>query len=101
MRTYWSSIEFNCLEGAEHYGKCSGGFVYAFVPAQDVRDALPKFMDELGALHLRIIQIEFVSPYEDIPWDTTEEQRKYDALAQEAGQTGQVVLDAMYIYENP
>jgi hypothetical protein len=99
MRTYWSSIEFEYSEGAELYGKCKGGFVFAFVVAKDVRDALPRLQDEMHRNNRSVLEVEFVSPYEDVPWDSAEEEQNYEGLATEAAQTGNVVFDTIYAYE--
>lgn len=99
MEIYWTSIEYEYLEGSINFNKFKGGFVYAFVKAADVRDALNKFSKEIGSLSLGIKNIEFISPYDDIPWDNDVEQKKYDNLAKEALRTENVICDEFYAYE--
>ena len=100
MKIYWTSIEYKYLKGSINFEKFEGGFVYAFVRASDVRDALKKFTSELKSLNLDITNIEFISPYENIPWDTGEEQSKYDSLAKETLRTENVICDEFYAYED-
>lgn len=100
MTLYWTSIEYKYLPGSSKHGQCKGGIVYAFVSAHDVRDTLKKFEQEMNSLNLEISCIEFVSPYENIPWDTPKEEKKYKQLAKEASETGDVICDDFYAYED-
>ena len=47
MKVFWTSIEYKYLKGSINFGVFKGGFVYAFVKAFDVRDALEKFRCEI------------------------------------------------------
>jgi hypothetical protein len=100
MKAYWASIEYKYLKGSINYEKYEGGFVYVFVSATDVRDALKKFSSELESLNLGVANIEFVSPYDGVPWDTEEEQHKYDGLAKQTLSTDSVICDEFYAYED-
>jgi hypothetical protein len=100
VKIYWTSIEYKYLKGSINFGKFEGGFVYAFVRATDVRDALTKFSSEIESLNLGITNIEFISPYDDIPWETEEEQDKYDSLANEALTTKNVICDKFFAYKD-
>ncbi len=98
MEIYWTHIEFKYLPGSEHFGECEGGFVYAFVQAKDVRDALPRFLDEMKANKFGTMNVDHVSMYDSIPWETDEDQKKYDALAEKAKGTTNVILDTISAY---
>ena len=98
MEVYYSSIEYHYEEGSINYGKYEGGFVYAFVQAHDARDALKKIELELEPLCLRIEKVWFVAIYEDIPWESQDEQKKYDGLAEKASQTQDVICDDFYAF---
>ncbi len=99
MDVYWANIEYLYEKGSINYGRYAGGFVHAFVRAIDVRDAIKKFENDLNSLYLSIKRIDFVSIYEDIPWDTEKEQNLYDHLAEQASQTEDVVCDEFFAYE--
>ncbi len=99
MTVYWTSVEFDILDPAA-YEDCVGGFVYLFLKAPDVRGAIPRIEAVIEEEGLRISQIEFVSPYDDIPWDSKEEQILYDALAKEAAACEEVVWDEISAYES-
>ncbi len=100
LKTYWSSVEFHFHPGAKEYAKYKGGFVYAFVTAEEVRTAIPLILDELKCWSLIPVAVDFVSPYEDFSWDSTEEQEHYANLASQARKSGKVVLDGLHAYEN-
>jgi len=44
--------------------------------------------------------IDFVCPYDEIPWDSEEDQLLYDALAKEAKDSSEVVWDQISAYES-
>ncbi|MCK5836305.1 MAG: hypothetical protein KAH09_03480 [Desulfobacula sp.] len=98
MKVYWTSVEFDIVN-PEDYENCIGGFVYLFLKARDVQDAVPKIQESIGEEGLTIDTIEFVSPYDETPWDTKEDQIQYDALAEEAQNSGEVVWDQISAYE--
>ena len=99
MDIYWSSIELKPQAQSEYFDKYKGGFVYIFLMAEDVRDVIKKITVNLNDKNLDISKIEFVSIYEDIPWDSEEEQNKYDSLALKARNTNQIEVDDLYLYE--
>ncbi len=96
---FWANIEFAYQEGSKHYGEFEGGFVYAFVRATDVRDALDQFQLEFASRKLGIRFIEFASLYYDVPWQTEEDQEHYDAIAQLAFASEEVIFDSFEVYE--
>jgi len=99
MNVYWTSVEFDILDPSE-YEACVGGFVYLFLKARDVREAIPRIEAAIEEEGLRISQIEFVSPYDEIPWDSEEEQIQYDSLAKEAEESEDIVWDEIFAYES-
>ncbi len=99
MRIYWSSIEVLYKEGAAEFGDLEGGFVCAFVQAQDAREALEKLAASTVTRNWEIAAVDYVSPYEEIPWDSEEDQAKYDGFGEEAGKTSEVVFDEVCSYE--
>ncbi len=99
MTLYWTSVEFDILNPAA-YEDCVGGFVYLFLNARDVQDAVPKIKAAVENEDLKIDQIEFVSPYEGIPWDSKEAQSHYDALAAEAASGNEIIWDEISAYES-
>ncbi len=100
MNVYWTNIEYKYLESSVSYGKFKGGYVFSFVKAKDAREALKKFVAELESLNLNILNVDFIAIYEDIPWESTEDQKKYDKLASTANETNTVVCDNFCSYEN-
>ncbi len=99
MTVYWANVEFDIVNPAA-YDNCVGGFVYLFFRAGDVEDAIPKIKEALGEENLRVNSIEFISPYEEIPWVHEEDQALYDGLAKEAETSSQVVWDEISAYES-
>jgi hypothetical protein len=99
MSVYWTSVELNILDPSS-YQNCVGGFVYLFFKAEDVLDAIPKIKKAIEEEDLKIHQVEFVSPYDDSPWPSEEEQLRYDALAKQAGAGEEVVWDEIFAYES-
>lgn len=99
MKIYWTSVEFD-ITNPSLYENCVGGFVYLFFKAKDVLDAIPKIEKAIEEEDLKINQIEFVSQYDEIPWDSEEEQVKYDSLAKKAESGEGVVWDEIFAYES-
>jgi hypothetical protein len=99
MTVYWTSVEFDILDPLA-YEDCVGGFVYLFLKARDVRDAIPKIEAAIAEEDLRINRIEFVALYDGTLWDSEEEQIQYDALAREAAGCDEVVWDEISAYES-
>ncbi len=97
---YYGSVEYKYKPGSSGYGKYNGGFVYIFVNARDVLDCIPKIEKEFKELNIEILGIEFLSKYDEIPWETEEEQIRYDSLAKEAHETGDFITDSFYAYED-
>jgi len=99
MKVYWTSVEFDIIDPSE-YEDCVGGFVYLFVKARDVREAIPKIEATIEQEGLRMDSIEFVSQYDEISWDSEEEQVLYDSLAREANACDEVIWDEIFAYES-
>ncbi len=99
MTVYWANVEFDIVNPAA-YDNCVGGFVYLFFRAKDVEDAIPKIKKAIGEEDLRVNSIEFIAPYEEIPWVHEEDQALYDGLAKEAETSSQVVWDEISAYES-
>lgn len=98
MKVYWTSVEFDIITPAA-YDDCVGGYVYLFLKARDVLEAIPKIQAAVEQEDLRIHQIEFVSLYDEMSWESMEDQAQYDALAEEAGHGDEVVWDEISAYE--
>ncbi len=99
MNLYWTSVEFDIVDPSA-YEDCVGGFVYLFLKARDVRGAIPKIEKAIEEEGLRINTIEFVAQYDEIPWDSEEEQVQYDSLARKAKESEEVVWDEIVAYES-
>lgn len=96
---YWASVEFDILN-PEEYENCVGGFVYLFLKAGDVLDAVEKIQTAVKAENFAIQAIEFVSPYDEVPWESQADQQLYDSLAKEAEQSDEVIWDELAAYES-
>ncbi|AUP80090.1 hypothetical protein [Flavivirga eckloniae] len=94
-KVYWSNIEY------KHKDKgLAGGFVYAFLKATDVREALIKLLIELNNQSLNTVEVEFISPYnEKMEWDTLEQTEHFLSLYQESKKSDNVIFDDFYAYE--
>lgn len=99
-KIYWSGIEYEYNENSVEYKKLKGGFVYAFIKSNDVREALEIILSELNKNHLLPSTIEFVSPYEkEMEWETSKETSHYTKLYKTALKSSVVVFDDFYAYE--
>ncbi len=94
---YWASVEFLYENPDEPK---IGGFVYLFLRAKDVRDAIMRFEPKYSELQLKIFNVEFVAPYLDIPGETEEEELKYAQMSIDAKKTSSVVFDVFYAYKD-
>lgn len=96
---FWAHIEFSYDEGSRHFGEFAGGFVYCFIQATDARDALDQLQIEFAGKKMGIIFLEFVSLYADINWPNEEDQDHFDAMAQMAASSEEVIFDSFDVYE--
>jgi len=99
MKVYWANVEFDIMTPAA-WEDCVGGFVYLFFKASDVLEAIPKIREALKAEDLSLTAIEFITPYELMPWTDDEEREHYDGLAREAAAGTQIVWDEIEAYES-
>jgi hypothetical protein len=98
METYWTEIEYRYSEPKWSEAELKGGFVYAFVRADDVRDALSKFEAAMAEENLIPSRIRYVSPYGETSWQKEEDQRKFDRLVKDAEAGEEVVFDDFYAF---
>lgn len=96
---YYGSVEYKYKPGAINYGKYKGGFVYIFLKAMDVLECISKIKSEFDELNLEITAIEFLTPYEETPWENKADQVKYDSLAEKAQTDNGFVFDDFYAFE--
>ncbi len=99
MTIYWTSVEFD-INNPTEYEDCIGGFVYLFLKAEDVQDAMTKIQGTIAEEDLSVKHIEFISPYDQTKWDTKDDQVLYDGLAKEAGDSNEIVWDQISAYES-
>jgi hypothetical protein len=99
-KIYWASIEYRYDEKSTESRKLKGGFVYAFIKANDVRDALKNILGELSVLKLSPVEIEFVKPYDkSLGWETPEDTKRYLSLFRLARKTTNVIFSEFYAFE--
>ena len=99
-KIYWTSIEYSYDENSTESKKLKGGFVYAFIKANDVRDALENFLGELTVLNLIPVEIEFVKPYDKAQeWETPEDTKRHLSLYRQAKKSTNAVFGEFYAYE--
>ena len=99
-KIYWTSIEYRYDEKSTESKKLKGGFVYAFIKANDVRDALENFLLELRVLDLSPIEIEFVKPYDKaLEWETPEDTKRHLSLFRQAKKSTNAVFGEFYAFE--
>jgi hypothetical protein len=99
---YWSCIEFHYKQRPQtkENTNLKGGFVYAFIKAFDVRDALDMIIISLKKNKLQPIEIEYIKPYEkNIQWESKKQTKHYLELYKEAKRTDEVIFDDLYAYE--
>ena len=99
QKTYWTSIEFKLMSTHDDYERFKGGFVYAFVKANDFESALTKFKKELNKKHLILIQFEFIEVYENVEWENENEKTHFDSILKEVEKYKDVVMDNYYMFE--
>lgn len=93
---YWTGVEY----GYDKNKNLKGGFVYAFIKAFDVRDALELLLKRLKQEDLIPIEIEFISPYnQDMEWENKKQTKHYSKLYIEAINTDIIIFDDFYAYE--
>jgi len=99
-KIYWSSIEYKYDKKAIESKDLKGGFVYAFIKAKDIRDALENLLNELKLQSLVPVEIEFMKPYDlEIEWETPEKTKHYQDLFDEAKKSTNVIFDKFYAFE--
>lgn len=97
MKVFWTSIEYSYLDDKS----LKGGFVYAFVKAFDVKEALAKLLAVFTKKKMIPNEIEYIMPYDSsTEWETSEETSKFLKLYNKASKIDDVVFDTFYAYEN-
>ena len=100
MKIYWTSIEYRYDEKSIEYKKLKGGFVYAFIKAKDVRDALEIFLRELSILNLNPVEIEFIKPFDkSLEWETPEDTKHHLSLFRQAKKSTNAIFGEFYAFE--
>ena len=100
-KVFWTGIEYSYMIGSEKYGNLKGGFVYAFIKAYDVREALTKITDQLNKISMEPIEIEFLKPYEkNLEWETIEQTKHYLDLYKQSNKTNDIIFDIFHAYEH-
>lgn len=100
-KVFWSGIEYSYLESSKKFKNLQGGFVFIFIKAYDVREALAKIEKELTIIKLEPIEIEFIKPYEkELEWETPEQTEHYLSLYEESDSKNKTVFDTFYAYEH-
>ena len=95
MKVYWSSVEYS-YSGKKNL---KGGFVYAFVKAFDVREALAKLLAAFDVKKMTPVEIEYIMPYDiDTEWETPEETSKFLEINNVALKSDEVIFDDFYAY---
>lgn len=101
LNIYWSSIEFTYKKEIQNKKNLKGGFVYCFVKAFDVREAINKIERGLKSQGLICQKMEYISVYdENMEWEKEEQTASYLELYKSAKNNNEVVFDDFYSYEN-
>lgn len=100
LKIYWTSVEFKLNPLHKDFKKIKGGFVYAFTQSKDKTEALRKFNKELEKHNLTPSNFEFTEPYENIEWQTEEEEKHFRHLIEKIRSSQEVILDDFYMYED-
>ena len=98
-KVYWTGIEYSYAPSSKHYGALKGGFVYCFVRANDCREVLDRVTEEMDNQEMIPTAFEFISPYNNIEWETQEESAHYQILSSEALKSDKVVFDDYYAFK--
>jgi len=100
-KIFWSSIEFRYDKDSPDFKKLVGGFVYVFIKSFDVIEALERIQKAFKEKKLIPIDVEYINPYNpELEWENEEDHEKYLKLSDFAFQSGLVVFDDFYSYEN-
>ena len=100
MNVYWSDIEFRYRRGSRERTVLAGGMFFAFVRADDARDALRRFVQAVSSKGLDIHEVKMVAPYDESVWEERKDAEYYSKLAQTAESSGDVVFSDADVYED-
>ena len=96
MNVFWTSVEYKYQSD----DLLKGGFVYAFVKANDAVSAYERIRDVMISKHLTPITWDFFCPYDvETEWASEEESIHYKELYKKALHYNQCVFDEFYAYE--
>lgn len=99
-KIYWTSIEYTYNKKSTEYKNLKGGFVYAFIKANDVRDALENFLGELRALNLNPVEIEFIKPYNKaLEWETPADTKHFLSLFKAANKSTNAIFSEFIAFK--
>lgn len=98
---YWSSIEFKTTAEHRRHREIPGGFVFVFLHTHDVLSLVDAVKADFATSHLEIVRMEFANPYDTShQWESKEDGMHFKKLYQEAEQTGKLVYDELYSYDD-
>ena len=99
VEVFMVDAEITMLPESEIYMKGSGiAFVYCFIPAVSVEDALSKLKREFRRMNCKIIRVQSVYPYAGTEWEKKKQQKEFDGYAKEAGESNQIVFSPFLTY---
>jgi hypothetical protein len=71
----------------------------ASVPSNVDRAALIDRINESGSkIGLLLDSLEFFEPYDQVEWENDEQQKNFDSLAEESGETMDLIMSELYWY---
>ncbi len=97
---YWTDIEYHLLSTHSEFKNVKGGFVFAFVQADDAKEALNKFELSLKKEKIKAVNYKFIKPYEPNIWQDKKTENHYLEIIVETLATIKVVFDDFYVYKN-
>lgn len=100
-QVYWADVEYYYNADYKQKTNLTGGSIFMFMKAFDVRDCLERILVEIKKEDLILHQIVFITPYDvDLEWETEEEKKHYAELYNQALKSDEVIFDENYAYEN-
>jgi hypothetical protein len=99
-RVYICDVDYLYKKEADEFEKFTGGAVYVFVRAFDVRDAVQHLEEDMKLRSIEPREIVSISPYNvEQEWANEEEQTHYLHLYVECEKVNPVVYDDFMAYE--
>jgi|ERR1051326_266711 hypothetical protein len=96
---YLASVEVAPVANSLIGGRGTGALVYCFIPSESKKNAKKKLIQALEEDQYKLVNIEFIEPYNGLTWEDERDKITYDRLAKRAALNNNLIYGPFYTWE--